>query len=189
MEPFVIGIACVGGFVLLALMLMYNSVIGARNACDQAFSTIDVMLKKRTDLIPNLVASVKQYMQHESQLLERITTLRAKAIDPTASPGDRLAAEGALTGALGQLRVAVENYPDLKANQNFLQLQGSLNETEEQISAARRAFNAAVTALNNRVEMLPTSLIAGLMGVGRRTLFELPEAERRNVDVAAMFTN
>ena len=179
-----IGLAVV---LLLAWIVIYNSVIGARNAVDSAFSSIDVMLKKRADLIPNLVASVKQYMQHEAGLLERIVQLRNTATTPGLADRDRLQAEGELTGALGQLRVAVENYPNLKANENFLQLQGALNESEEQISAARRAFNAAVLDYNNSIDMFPYSIVASMQNFERRAFFEIPEAERKNVDVKGLF--
>ena len=180
----------IGGAVALFLgwIVLNNSVANCRNAMESAFSSIDVMLKKRTDLIPNLVASVKQYMQHEAGLLTKITELRAATMNTTASPDQRMQAEGQLSGALGQLRVAVENYPDLKANQNFLQLQGSLNECEEQISAARRAFNAAVVDYNNCLDMFPYNMIAASKGFQRRAFFEIPEAERKNVDVKSMFS-
>lgn len=179
-----IGVAV---FLLIAWIVIFNSVIGARNAVDSAFSSIDVMLKKRADLIPNLVASVKQYMQHEAGLLERIVQLRNTATSPGLAESDRLQAEGQLSGALGQLRVAVENYPNLKANENFLQLQGALNESEEQISAARRAFNAAVLDYNNSIDMFPYSIVAGMKNFQRRAFFEIPEAERKNVDVKGLF--
>jgi LemA protein len=184
LEYALIGIVVV---LLIALIVIYNSVIGSRNAVDSAFSSIDVMLKKRADLIPNLVASVKQYMQHEAGLLERIVALRNTATSPGVTEGDRLQAEGQLSGALGQLRVAVENYPNLKANENFLQLQGALNESEEQISAARRAFNAAVVDYNNSVDMFPFSIVAGMLNFQRRAFFEISESERKNVDVKGLF--
>lgn len=179
-----IGLAVV---LLLAWIVIYNSVIGSRNAVDSAFSSIDVMLKKRSDLIPNLVASVKQYMLHEAGLLEKITQLRTTATSPNVSEADRLQAEGQLSGALGQLRVAVENYPALRANENFLQLQGALNESEEQISAARRAFNAAVLDYNNSIDMFPYSLVASMNNFQRRAFFEIPETERKNVNVKELF--
>lgn len=176
-----------GIFCLLVWVTLNNSVVNCKNAMESAFSTIDVMLKKRTDLIPNLVASVKQYMQHEAGLLEKITALRSSAINPALPPDQRLQAEGQLTGALGQLRVAVENYPDLKANQNFLQLQGSLNECEEQISAARRSFNAAVKDYNNCIDMIPYNIVASSKGYQRRAFFEIPDVERKAPDVKSMF--
>lgn len=174
-------------FLGLVFVIMYNSLIGRRNRVDQAFSSIDVMLKKRHDLIPNLVATVQQYASHERDLLQSITELRTRATSGSVAPAERVGIENQLTQALGRLIAVSENYPDLKANQNFLHLQGSLNEIEEQISASRRAYNASVTDLNNAVQMFPTSMIAGMAGVSTRPWFEAPEAERQNVDVGALF--
>ncbi len=180
----VVGILVVVG---LALMLMYNSLVGRRNQVDNAFASIDAMLKKRYDLIPNLIATVQQYMAHERDLLTRVTELRTQALAAAPTPDQRLQLDSQLSAALRQVMVVAENYPDLKASQNFVHLQGSLNEVEEQISAARRSYNAAVTSYNNAVQMLPTSLIAGMFKFTPRPLFDIPEAERQNVDVAAMF--
>lgn len=166
---------------------MYNSLIGKRNMVDQAFASIDVMLKKRYDLIPNLVATVEKYMTHERGLLTELTELRSRAMSGDIPPDQRIEMENKLNTTLGRIMVSVENYPDLKSNQNFLQLQGSLNEVEEQLSAARRAYNAAVTDYNNAIQMIPTSIIAGMMNMQPRTLFEASEAERQNVDVRSLF--
>lgn len=168
--------------ILLIPVLMYNSLIGKRNQVDSVFSTIDVMLKKRYDLIPNLVESVKGYMKHERETLERIAQLRTQALS-SRTEAEKVAVENQIAGALRQFMVAVEAYPELKANENFLQLQGSLNEIEEQISAARRAFNAAVLEYNNAVQMFPTNLIAGMMRLSTRAFFEAPPEERQTVRV------
>jgi LemA protein len=181
------GLCAVVAVGLIAFAVLYNNVVGCRNAVDNAFSSIDVMLKKRADLIPNVVATVKQYMQHEAGLLERITALRNSATSAPPGSAERMAAEGQLSGALGQLRVAVENYPDLKANTNFLQLQATLNEVEEQISATRRAFNAAVLAYNNCLDQVPSNIIAGMLNFQRKAFFEISEKERGPVDVGGMF--
>jgi LemA protein len=175
------------GAAALVLVLIYNSLVGKKNAVEQAFASIDVYLKKRYDLVPNLVAAVKEYMKHEAGTLERITALRARAADPNLSTDDKVALNNELGTALGGIRVAVEAYPQLKANENFMQLQRSLNEIEEQLAASRRSFNAAVTEFNNAVEMFPTNLMAGMMGYRRRPLFETPEAERKNVNVGQLF--
>jgi LemA protein len=175
------------GAVALVLVLIYNSLVGKKNAVEQAFASIDVYLKKRYDLVPNLVAAVKEYMKHEAGTLERITALRARAADPNLSTDEKVALNNELGAALGGIRVAVEAYPQLKANENFMQLQRSLNEIEEQLAASRRSFNAAVTEFNNAVEMFPTNLMAGMMGYRRRPLFETPEAERKNVNVGQLF--
>lgn len=167
-------IACGMSFVLI----IYNSLVSYRNAIDNAFGTIDILLKKRWDLIPNLVTVVKGYMTHEANLLERLTSLRGSAISAEQAGNGRLQAEQQLSGALDRFRVVAESYPDLKANENFLQLQAALNECEEQLSAARRAFNAAVLQYNNTVEMFPHSLIARQFGFRRREFFAILESER-----------
>jgi len=179
------------GVIIVVLVLMaaglYNSLIGKKNQANNAFATVDALLKKRHDLIPNLVASVQNYMAHERGTLTDITDMRAKATSGQLSDNERVDVENKLSKALGGIMVAVENYPDLKANQNFLQLQAALNEIEEQLSAARRAYNAAVTDLNNAVEMFPTNIVASLMNLTTRTLFEVSEAERQNVNVKDLF--
>lgn len=178
------------GISVLLLIIgisMYNGLISKKNNVEYAFSSIDVMLKKRHDLIPNLVAAVKQYMTHERGLLTEITALRTQVMNPNLSDGERFQAEGQLSSMLGKIQVAVENYPDLKANTNFLQLQAAMNEVEEQISASRRAFNASVNGYNNAVEMFPTNIIAGMMSLRRRDSFEIAEIERANVDVNQLF--
>jgi LemA protein len=181
-------IAAIVGFVLLGFLIIYNGLVGRKNRVEQAFSGMDVMLKKRFDLVPNLVATVKQYMRHEADTLTRITELRSQAVSGGASTDQRINVENQLSRALGGIMVAVENYPQLKADANFRQLQGSLNEVEEQISAARRAFNASVVDYNNAVEMLPSSIIASMMGYRRREVFEVPQEQRENVNVANLFS-
>jgi LemA protein len=173
--------------VLLFVFGMYNSLVGKKNDVENAFASIDTILKKRYDLIPNLVAAVKQYMQHERGLLENITELRARAVSGHIPPDEAIKLNNEINKAMGGIMVAVENYPDLKASRNFIDLQRSLNEVEEQLSAARRAFNAAVTAFNNAVEMFPTNIMAGMMHYTRRQLFEIPEVERQTPDVKSLF--
>lgn len=190
MELLIGLMACAGGALLLLVVLyavLYNSLIGKKNQVEYAYSGVDVQLKKRHDLVPNLVATVKQYMEHERELLERITELRARATASNLSDQERLQAESQLSGALRSLMIAVENYPQLKANENFMHLQASLNEIEEQIAAARRAYNAAVTDYNNAVEMFPTNIVAGMMGLRRRPVFEAEESERATPQVAQLF--
>lgn len=185
MELIILGVV----FVLFILVVvgMYNSLIGKKNDVENAFASIDTILKKRYDLIPNLVATVKQYMEHERGLLESITALRARAVSGNISPDEAITINNEISKAMGGIMVAVENYPNLKASQNFMDLQRSLNEVEEQLSAARRAFNAAVTTFNNAVEMFPTNIMAGMMHYSRRQLFEIPETERDNPDVKDLF--
>jgi len=175
------------GVIILALVLMYNSLISKKNQVDNIFAGIDAVLKKRYDLIPNLVASVSQYMEHERGILEKITELRAQAIKPNISDEKKIALDKEITSMMGGIMIAVENYPDLKANQNVMHLQASLNEVEAQISAARRAYNQAVTDYNNAIEMVPTNFMAQWMKYTRKQVFEITEGERKNVNVGELF--
>ena len=174
-------------FSAIMLVVIYNSLVGKKNQVENVFGSVDAMLKKRYDLIPNLVSSVQNYMQHERGTLNELTELRAKALSAGLSSDEKVDLDNRLSKALGGIMVAVENYPDLKANQNFLQLQGSLNEVEEQISAARRAYNAAVTSYNNSVEMFPTNVLASMMSYKRKRVFEISEGERQNINVQDLF--
>ncbi|MHC4619419.1 MAG: LemA family protein [Planctomycetota bacterium] len=182
--PFVLVILVV---VLLIPVLIYNSLIGRKNQVLNVFGTIDALLKKRYDLIPNLVATVKGYMQHERALLAEVTEMRAKAMSEQASDDQKVELDNRVTKALSRIMLAVENYPDLKASENFMHLQRALTELEEQISAARRAYNAAVTDYNNAVEMFPTNMVASMMNYRRRRFFEIGERERESVDAGKAF--
>lgn len=175
------------GIPLLLVIVFYNSLIGKKNQVNNAFASIDTLLKKRYDLIPNLIASVQNYMQHERGVLNDITALRTKAVSGQLSDDDKVNLNNQISKKLAGLFVAVENYPDLKANQNFLQLQAALNEVEEQISAARRAYNASVTDYNNAIEMFPTNILASAMNYAPKNLFEIEDNERKNVDVKELF--
>jgi len=175
------------GVVALLFVVMYNSLIGKKNNVENAFGSVDVMLKKRYDLIPNLVETVKQYMTHEKETLTKITELRTRAMSGGMSSDDKVSLENQLTKAIGGIMVAVENYPDLKASDNFDMLQRSWNEAEEQISAARRSYNAAVTTYNNGVEMFPTNIIANMLNYSRKEVFEIPETERQNISAKNLF--
>ena len=181
------GIIIAAVLVLIPVML-YNSLVGKKNQVTNVFASIDTLLKKRYDLIPNLISTVKTYMEHERGTLTEITELRAKATSGQLSDDDKVDLDNKISKALGGIMIAVENYPDLKANQNFLQLQGSLNEVEEQISAARRAYNASVTDYNNAVEMFPTNILASMMSYKLKKVFEIAETERKNVDVKDLFS-
>lgn len=174
--------------LVLVYVTLYNGLIARKNQVDNAFGSVEAMLKKRYDLIPNLVAAVRQYMIHEASLLERVVALRSQAMGAT-SPEARFKAEGELSAALRGLMVQLENYPDLKASQNVLQLQAALNEAEEQISAARRFYNSAVTDYNNAIEMFPSNLIAQSMRLERKPVFTIPEGERLAPNVGQLFGN
>jgi LemA protein len=177
-----------GVVALLGMMGVgaYNALIRRRNTIDQAYSTIEVQLTQRYDLIPKLVETVKQYMGHEKGLLEEIVRLRSQAV-ASRNPAEKIAADNQLTRAMGQLNVTMENYPQLRSSENFVQLQRSLNEVEEQLAAARRSYNAAVTEYNNAVQSFPSSLIAQSMNFGTRTMFVADEKKRGDVDMRGLF--
>ncbi|MHC4748078.1 MAG: LemA family protein [Planctomycetota bacterium] len=173
--------------LILIVVFLYNSLIAKKNQVTNVFGTIDAMLKKRYDLIPKLISTVKTYMKHERDLLEQITEMRAKALSGQLSDDQTVDLDNKITKAIGGIMVAVENYPDLKASQNFLQLQASMNEVEEQISAARRAYNAAVTDYNNAVEMFPTNILASMMSYKLKKVFEISEEQREDIDTDKLF--
>lgn len=179
----VIAVVAVIGLWLVA---MYNGLIRLRNQVDEGWSDIDVQLKRRHDLIPNLVESVKGYMKHEKELLENITQARSSAMAAQSS-GDAAGlakAEGMLAGLLGNLKIAMEAYPDLKANQNMAQLMDQLTDTEDKIQAARRFYNGVVRDFNTKMQVFPTNMIAGMLGFKAREFFEIENpAERQNVQV------
>ncbi len=165
--------------ILLLGILLFNNLISKKNKVEEAYSGIDVMLKKRTDLIPRLVNTVKGAMQHERETLTELTQLREKLLNKDTSPNDRFTMENQLGKLLGNIQLRAEAYPELKANQNFALLQNSLNEMEEQLSAARRAYNAAVNSFNNGMEMFPSNIVAKLMGYTNRTLFTIEPTEAK----------
>jgi LemA protein len=175
---------CILGFLGLVMILIYNSLIGRKNQVENAFGSIDVYLKKRSDLIPSLVATVKGYMDHEKDLLTKITELRNQAKEQSNYSNNRVGTENEITEKIGALFVAVEAYPDLKASENMLMLQRSINEIEAQLSASRRAFNASVTDYNNGVETFPNSIVAGMMKYKRKQVIALPLAERQEMEKA-----
>lgn len=183
METFLI----VAGIIGLVIVLMYNSLISKKNQVDNIFAGLDAVLKKRYDLLPNLVASVQEYTEHEKKTLEKITSLRSEVMQRGLKSDSKIALENQLSQALNGLMLNVENYPDLKANENFLHLQRTLNELEEQISAARRAYNQSVTDYNNAIEMFPTNMMASFMRLERKMVFAIVEGERKSVDVKNLF--
>jgi LemA protein len=164
--------------VLSATVQVYNRLVRLRNAVREAFGTIDVMLKKRHDLIPSLVSAVRGAMTHERELLERVTELRTRAASGALAPEERIDVELGIGKALGRIMVAVENYPQLKANENVLHLQASLNEVEEQISAARRFYNTAVTDYNTAIQSFPAMIPARALRYEPEVWFRIGEDER-----------
>ena len=184
-----IFVAVIAIAVLIFGIGIYNSLISKKNQVANAFSAIDVMLKKRFDLLPNLVETVKEYMQYEGDTLTKITELRGKALEANVSEGDKLTLDSQIGTAVKGLMVSVENYPDLKANQNFLNLQSTWTESEEQIAAARRNYNTSVTAYNNAVMMFPGNMFAGMLGYQTITVLETAAEERENIDAKALFNS
>lgn len=182
-------VAIIAIAVLIIGIGIYNSLISKKNQVANAFSAIDVMLKKRFDLLPNLVETVKQYMQYEGDTLTKITELRGKALGTNVSESDKLALDQQIGSAVKGLMVSVENYPDLKANQNFLNLQSTWTESEEQIAAARRNYNSSVTTYNNAVMMFPGNMFAGMLGYQPIAVLETVEEERKNVSAKELFNN
>ena len=193
----------IGAAVLIAVIAFfmfknyYNNFVTLEEGVNEKWSQVENVYQRRADLIPNLVEVVKGYAGHEKETLMGVTEARAKVggqvnIGPDVLNNPQALAkfqqaQGALSGALSRLLVTVERYPDLKANQNFLQLQGAWNEVEEQISASRRAFNASVTIFNNGVETFPSNIMAGIMNYKRKALFEIPDEERQNVNAKDLF--
>ncbi|CCY24589.1 lemA family protein [Brachyspira sp. CAG:484] len=176
--------------VLVIIYGIYYSLIQKKNKVKEAFSSIDVQLKKRYDLIPNVLFIANKFMEHERGLLEDITKLRAQAAKLPADLSNaeqKIQLDGAIAGKMGQLMVAVENYPQLKSDQTMLQAMQTYNEQEEHIAAARRFYNSAVLDLNNAVEIFPSSMIAAMLNIKQMPFFEATEQERQAVDASQYF--
>jgi LemA protein len=186
---FLVVLAVLAGLLLLFVIGQYNALVVLRNRFKNAFAQIDVQLKRRYDLIPNLVETAKAYMQHESKTLEAVTAARNLAQTAggraAANPGDPAAmrelagAEAGLTGALGRLLAVAEAYPDLKANQNMMQLTEELTSTENKVAFARQAYNDSVMAYNTKREVFPTNIIAGIFNFAAAELFQVDNAFAR----------
>ena len=176
----------IGVVVLLVLWLIasYNKLVRGKNKVEEAFSTMDVYLKKRFDLIPNLVETVKGYAKHESETLEKVIAAR-NAAGSSQNMEERVKNEAALSGALKNIFALAESYPDLKANTNFMDLQGQLKQVEEDIANARKFYNAVVRNYNNDVMTIPTNIIASLFHFEKQPMYEVADAaERENVKVS-----
>ncbi len=178
------------GIIILALVVValfwligvYNGLIKLRNRVDEAWSDISVQLKRRHDLIPNLVNTVKGYAKHEKEVFENVTKARSKAMS-AESPKDLAESENMLTGALKSLFAVSENYPELKANENFLELQRELTDTEDKIQASRRFYNGNVRDFNTKIQIFPNNLVAGMLKFKEYEFFEIDEEEKKNVEV------
>lgn len=173
---FIVIIVVIGFYVVS----LYNGLVKLRNQVKNAWSQIDVQLKRRHDLIPNLIETVKGYMKHEKETLENITEARSAAMS-AGSVADKAKAETQLNGAMSKFFVVVENYPDLKANQNFLSLQEELTSTENKISFSRQNYNDQVLFYNNKIQMFPSNIVAGMFGFKEEVFFEIEEPKEREV--------
>lgn len=179
MDPVTVTLLIVGGVVVLLVLFVwatYNGLVKLKVRVDEAWSDITVQLKRRTDLIPNLVEAVKGYAAHEKQVFENVTEARANVVNASSQgPKATAQAENQFEGALKSLFAVAENYPELKANQNFLQLQNELVDTEDKIQAARRFYNGGVSSLNTKIQMFPANMIAGMFGFKQREFFEVED--------------
>ena len=181
-ELITLAIVVAAGFYAVSI---YNRLVKNRQMVEEGWSGIDVQLKRRTDLIPNMLETVKGYMSHERALLEEIARLRSQARNAAEGPpGERGPIEAALSGALGRLFAVAENYPDLKANQNFLDFQGTLREIEDQIQMSRRYYNGATRNLNIMIESFPSNLVANLFRFRKSEYFEIDAGERATPQVS-----
>ncbi|WP_347373786.1 LemA family protein [Aequorivita sp. Q41] len=173
--------------LILSSIVINNQIIAKKNQVAQAYGSIEVYLKKRFDLIPNLVAMLNKYLAHEKEILLKVTELRSQ-IEKAEAPKEKIEASNELTKVMRGLNINVENYPNLKADQQFLNLQFQLTDIEDQISAARRAYNAAVTAFNNKIQMFPASVIASLRKDETAALLEIPKAAQKEVHINQLLT-
>jgi len=169
--------------IIIVVIIIYNQLIQKKNAIDNAFFSMDVMLKKRYDLIPQLVNTVRGYMQHEKDVLLQLTELRQKVLTPNLSTNEKVELDNKINTGLQNIVARFENYPQLKASDNFLHLQRSINETEEQLAASRRFYNAAVNDYHNAIEMFPTSIMASWMGLKHKTFFTITEEHRQTPSI------
>jgi LemA protein len=175
----------VGGTIILLLiyiLVIYNGFVRANNKVKEAFATMDVYLKKRWDLIPNIVETVKGYAKHEKETLENIVKLRNGAYD-NMSINDKIDKNEKLTPSISKLMVLAENYPDLKSNQNFMDLSSQMTKAEDEIASSRKYYNAVVRDMNNKIEMFPSNIFAKLFGFKEMKMFEANESERQNIKV------
>ncbi|MFZ2187234.1 MAG: LemA family protein [Candidatus Moraniibacteriota bacterium] len=171
------------GLFAVYIIMIFNGLAQLKNRVSEAWSDIDVQLKRRYDLIPNLINTVKGYAAHESGLFEKVTAARTAAMQ-AGTPESKAEAENMLSGTLKSLFAVAEAYPDLKANQNFLELQRELSDTENKIQAARRFYNGNVLELNNKIDMFPSNIIASIFSFAKREFFEVADGEKEPVKVA-----
>jgi LemA protein len=186
MKQFLVGVGVVAAIAAIAFggfIPQRNGLIALDEDVNKAWSDVDTQLQRRNDLIPTLVSTVKGYAAHEKDLLENITAARTAGVN-ASSIDDKIKADQQLTSALAGLRIQVEAYPDLKANQNFMQLQGELSDIENKLAAVRRFFNSATRELNNAVQTFPGNLVAGMFGFHKEAMYEIEASQRAEVEKA-----
>ena len=182
MPTYLLIILVVVAAIVLWLISVFNALIKLKNQTQEGFSDIDVQLKRRHDLIPNLIETVKGYAKHEKEVFEKVTQARTAAIN-AQGVNEKIKAENMLSETLKSIFAVAENYPDLKASQNFLRLQDELSDTENKIQAARRFYNGQVRDFNTKIQIFPNNLVAGLLGFGKFDFFEAGASERENISV------
>lgn len=182
MPPFLIAIIAILIITIIAIFLTYNNLVKLKMKVEEAFSTMDVYLKKRWDLIPNLVSTVKGYAKHERVTLEEIILLRNSTYDKM-SQEEKIKSSTDIKSAIDKVMLLAESYPDLKANENFLKLAEELSEVEDEIANARKYYNATIRLYNNKVEMFPSSILANILGYKKKKMFEIEKGERENVTI------
>lgn len=170
------------GILVIWIIAIYNGLIRLKNRVDEAWSDISVQLKRRYDLIPNLISTVKGYAAYEKEVFEKVTEARTRAMN-AGTTKEKEQAENILSGTLKSLFAVAENYPDLKANQNFLELQRELTDTEDKIQASRRFYNGNVRDFNTKIEIFPNNIFAGILNFTKRDFFEMDEKEKENIKV------
>ena len=190
MDNSVMILIALGGVFLVGFYAIYVSVINKKNKVLEAFSSIDVQLKKRYDLIPNILTIASKFMEHEKGLIEEVTRLRTQAMSLASDMnniGKKIELDSQIKGLMGQVMVAVENYPILKSDQTMITAMQTYNEVEEHIAAARRFYNSAVLELNNAVEIFPSAMVAAMLGVKKQEFFKAEEVERKPVNASEYF--
>lgn len=185
MPLIVIGVIVV--VLVIVFIGMYNGIVASKNQVEESYSAIDTVFQNRYDLIPNLVQVVQQYASHEKDILENVTKLRSNAMNNQELTQEKLENENMLSGTMKSIFALSENYPDLKANQNFIQLQNQWTEIEDRMQAARRGYNAAVKALNNKKEQIPTNIVAGMMSLKDYPMFEADAQARESLNAKDLF--
>ena len=183
MHKILLGILAVVALLAIWGFSMYNKLVAADEKVQSSWAQVENVYQRRADLIPNLVATVKGYAAHEKTLLENVTAARSAAINAN-SINDKINAENLLSSALAGLKVSLEAYPDLKANQNFMQLQDEISDIENKLAASRRFFNSATKELNNAVQTFPSNVLAGMFGFKKEPMFEVPATQREALDKA-----